>query len=124
MFAFTASTDSTALLFAFASSCVSTASLFAFASFYGNWRRAAVRALRRDAAEADSKGDIATARIRERAFRKRRSASSGRMWSAGSGGVHPASLTLSTRCSAFREMGDLRYRSLGYLKIGRLESSG
>ena len=83
-----------------------------------------MRALRRDAAEADSKGDIATARIHEREFRKRLSESSGRMWSTGPRGVHPESLASSTRCSAFREMGDLRYRSLGYSKIGHLESSG
>ena len=123
-FAFVESTDSTASFFVFVSSCVSKASLFAFVSSCGNWRQAAVRALRQDAVEADSKGDISTARIRERAFRKRRSASSGRMWSAGSGGFHPGSLTSSTRCSVFQYMGDLRYRSLGYSKIGRLEGSG
>ena len=83
-----------------------------------------MRALQRDAVEANSKGDIVKARIRERSFQKRRSASSGRMWSAGSGGVHPAILTSRTRCSAFREMGDLRYRSLGYSRMGRLEILG
>ena len=63
LFAFTSSFGSTALLFVFASSWGSTALLFAFASSWGDWRQAAARDLRRDAAEADSKRDIATAQI-------------------------------------------------------------
>ena len=83
-----------------------------------------MRALQQDATEADSKRDIATERIQEREFQKRRSASSRRIWSAGSGGVHPEIMTSGTRCILFQDMGDLRYRSLGYSKIESLKSSG